>query len=214
MVAGSRLKRLTCIEDVVVAGSWLERLTCNGTVFSCGVARSEADLLRDIFCFLLLGCFEFLETSRSKVACGTVQGDGLAITLGCCETVRGSGLATTLGCCETVQSGGRPAITLGCETVQSGGGLAMTLGRFSRVTSCGQGGVPDGMSPGTWEACCSTGPARQTVSRGTCSPNCLVARSPSCLVARSPNCLVARSPNCLTWPAQRNSLYSRVTRCA
>ena len=178
------------------------------------MARSEAGLLRDIFCFLLLGCFEFLETSRFMVACGTVQGDGLAITLSCCETVRGSGMAITPGCCETVQSGGRPAITLGCEIVQSGGGLAMTLGRFSRVTSCGQGGVPDGMSPGTWEACCSTGPARQTVSRGTCSPNCLVTRSPSCLVARSPT--VSRGPlgNCLTWPAQRNSLYSRVTRCA
>ena len=169
------MKRLTCNEDVVVASGWLEKPTCSGTVFSFGVARSEAGLLRDIFCFLLLGCFEFLETSRFMVACGTVQGDGLAITLGCCETV---------------QSDGRPAITLGCETVQSGGGLAMTLARFSRVTSCGQGGVPDGMSPGTWEACCSTGPARQTVSRGTCSPNCLVARS----------------PNCLTWPAQRNSL--------
>ena len=192
VVAGSWSKKLTCIEDVVVAGSWLEKLTCSSTVFPCVVARSEAELLRDIFCFVLLGCFDFLETSRSQTACETVQSDGLAITLGCCETV---------------QSGGGPAITLGCcETVQSGGGLAMTLGWFSRVTSCGQGGVPDGMSPGTWEACCSTGPARQTVSRGT--------RSPNCLVARSPNCLVARSPNCLTWPAQRNSLYSRVTRCA
>ena len=120
VVAGSWLKKLTCIEDVVVVGSWLEKLTCSGTVCSCVAARSEAELLRDIFCFLWLGCFEFLETSRSKAACGTVQGDGLAITLGCCEIVRGGGLAITLGCCETVQSGGRPAITLGCETVQSG----------------------------------------------------------------------------------------------
>ena len=32
MVAGSWLKKLTCIEDVVVASGWLERPTCNGTV--------------------------------------------------------------------------------------------------------------------------------------------------------------------------------------